>query len=169
MWCKYSKFNTITTNGIIQNIAIVIKLGYIEQQYERYRTIRTANYCFAKGNQSKFAKAMNANQGTIGTWIARKNFDPERIKRAFPQVDGNWLLTGEGEMLLPDDQGTIQVGGHHNTTQINPTGNIETAQSIDNEVITLQHTIELLQKDNDALHALLDEKERLIKVLLDKG
>ena len=82
---------------------------------------------------------------------------------------GNWLLTGEGEMLLPDDQGTIQVGGHHNTTQINSTGNIETAQSSDNEVITLQHTIELLQKDNDALHALLDEKERLIKVLLDKG
>ena len=167
MWCKYSKCNTITTNEIIQNIAIVIKLGYIEQQYERYRTIRII--AFAKGNQSKFAKAMNTNQGTIGTWIARKNFDPERIKRAFPQVDGNWLLTGEGEMLLPDDQGTIQVGGHHNTTQINSTGNIETAQSSDNEVITLQHTIELLQKDNDALHALLDEKERLIKVLLDKG
>ena len=124
---------------------------------------------FAKGNQSKFAKAMNTSQGTIGTWISRKTFDPERIKRAFPQVDGNWLLTFEGEMLLPDDQGTIQVGGHHNTTQINSTGNIETAQSSDNEVITLQHTIELLQKDNAALHALLDEKERLIKVLLDKG
>ena len=72
-------------------------------------------------------------------------------------------------MLLPDDQGTIQVGGHHNTTQINSTGNIETTKSSDNEVITLQHTIELLQKDNAALHALLDEKERLIKVLLDKG
>ena len=124
---------------------------------------------FAKGNQSKFAKAMNTSQGTIGTWISRKTFDPERIKRAFPQVDGNWLLTFEGEMLLPDDQGTIQVGGHHNTTQINSTGNIETAQSSDNEVITLQHAIELLQKDNAALHALLDEKERLIKVLLDKG
>jgi hypothetical protein len=124
---------------------------------------------FAKGNQSKFAKAMNTSQGTIGTWISRKTFDPERIKRAFPQVDGNWLLTGEGEMLLPDEQGSIQVGGHHNTTQINSTGNIETTKSSDNEVITLQHTIELLQKDNAALHALLDEKERLIKVLLDKG
>nr|DAM17532.1 MAG TPA: hypothetical protein [Caudoviricetes sp.] len=112
---------------------------------------------------------MNTSQGTIGTWISRKTFDPERIKRAFPQVDGNWLLTFEGEMLLPDDQGTIQVGGHHNTTEINSTGNIETAKSSDNEVITLQHTIELLQKDNAALHALLDEKERLIKVLLDKG
>ena len=124
---------------------------------------------FAKGNQSQFAKAMNTSQGTIGTWIARKTFDPERIKRAFPQVNGNWLLTGEGEMLLPDEQGTIQVGGHHNTTQINSTSNIETTQSIDNETTTLQHTIELLQKDNAALHAILDEKERLIKVLLDRG
>ncbi len=124
---------------------------------------------FSKGNQSLFARLLGLSQSTVGTWSVRKTFNAEQIKAVFPQVDGNWLLTGEGEMLLPDDQGTIQAGGHHNTTQINSTGNIETAQSSDNEVITLQHTIELLQKDNDALHALLDEKERLIKVLLDKG
>jgi hypothetical protein len=124
---------------------------------------------FAKGNQSLFARLLGLSQSTVGTWSVRKTFNAEQIKAVFPQVDGNWLLTGEGEMLLPDDQGTIQVGGHHNTTQINSTGNIETAQSSDNEVITLQHAIELLQKDNAALHALLDEKERLIKVLLDKG
>lgn len=124
---------------------------------------------FAKGNQSLFARLLGLSQSTVGTWSVRKTFNAEQIKAVFPQVDGNWLLTGEGEMLLPDDQGTIQVGGHHKTTQINSTGNIETAKSSDNEVITLQHTIELLQKDNDALHALLDEKERLIKVLLDKG
>lgn len=124
---------------------------------------------FAKGNQSLFARLLGLSQSTVGTWSVRKTFNAEQIKAVFPQVDGNWLLTGEGEMLLPDDQGTIQVGGHHNTTQINSTGNIETTQGRDNEAITLQHTIELLQKDNDALHALLDEKERLIKVLLDKG
>lgn len=124
---------------------------------------------FAKGNQSLFARLLGLSQSTVGTWSVRKTFNAEQIKAVFPQVDGNWLLTGEGEMLLPDDQGTIQVGGHHNTKQINSTGNIETTKSSDNEVITLQHTIELLQKDNAALHALLDEKERLIKVLLDKG
>lgn len=123
---------------------------------------------FAKGNQSLFARLLGLSQSTVGTWSVRKTFNAEQIKAVFPQVDGNWLLTGEGEMLLPDDQGTIQVGGHHNTTQINSTGNIETAQGSDNEAISLQHTIELLQKDNAALHALLDEKERLIKVLLDK-
>nr|DAU78162.1 MAG TPA: CI repressor [Caudoviricetes sp.] len=136
---------------------------------ERNEILNTLILHFARGNQSQFARTLNLSPSTVATWVSRKTFNAEQIKAVFPQVDGNWLLTGEGEMLLPDDQGTIQVGGHHNTTQINSTGNIETAQSIDNEAITLQHTIELLQKDNDALHALLDEKERLIKVLLDKG
>lgn len=136
---------------------------------ERNEILNTLILHFARGNQSQFARTLNLSPSTVATWVSRKTFDAIRIKAVFPQVDGNWLLTGQGEMLLPDDQGTIQVGGHHNTTQINSTGNIETTQSSDNEVITLQHAIELLQKDNAALHALLDEKERLIKVLLDKG
>lgn len=136
---------------------------------ERNEILNTLILHFARGNQSQFARTLNLSPSTVATWVSRKTFNAEQIKAVFPQVDGNWLLTGEGEMLLPDDQGTIQVGGHHNTTQINSTGNIETTKSSDNEVITLQHTIELLQKDNAALHALLDEKERLIKVLLDKG
>lgn len=136
---------------------------------ERNEILNTLILHFARGNQSRFARTLNLSPSTVATWVSRKTFDAMRIKAVFPQVDGNWLLTGEGEMLLPDDQGTIQVGGHHNTTQINSTGNIETAKSSDNEVIKLQHAIELLQKDNAALHALLDEKERLIKVLLDKG
>lgn len=136
---------------------------------ERNEILNTLILHFARGNQSQFARTLNLSPSTVATWVSRKTFDAIRIKAVFPQVDGNWLLTGQGEMLLPDDQGTIQVGGHHNTTQINSTGNIETTKSSDNEVITLQHTIELLQKDNAALHALLDEKERLIKVLLDKG
>ena len=136
---------------------------------ERNEILNTLILHFARGNQSRFARTLNLSPSTVATWVSRKTFDAMRIKAVFPQVDGNWLLTGEGEMLLPDDQGTIQVGGHHNTPQINSTGNIETAKSSDNEVIKLQHAIELLQKDNAALHALLDEKERLIKVLLDKG
>lgn len=136
---------------------------------ERNEILNTLILHFARGNQSRFARTLNLSPSTVATWVSRKTFDAMRIKAVFPQVDGNWLLTGEGEMLLPDDQGTIQVGGHHDTTQINSTGNIETAQSSDNEMIKLQHAIELLQKDNAALHALLDEKERLIKVLLDKG
>ena len=136
---------------------------------ERNEILNTLILHFARGNQSRFARTLNLSPSTVATWVSRKTFDAIRIKAVFPQVDGNWLLTGEGEMLLPDDQGTIQVGGHHNTTQINSTGNIETAQSSDNEVITLQHAIELLQKDNAALHALLDEKNASLRFCSTKA
>lgn len=124
---------------------------------------------FAKGNQSSFAKQMGASQGTIGTWLARKIFDPERIKRAFPKVDGNWLLTGEGEMLLPEDGGnTVHVSGHHNTAQVNSSGSLEVSNYGSSEPLDENQNLQMLKQENVSLHALLAEKERLIKVLLDR-
>ena len=124
---------------------------------------------FAKGNQSSFAKQMGASQGTIGTWLARKIFDPERIKRAFPQVDGNWLLTGEGEMLLPEEgSSSVHVSGHHNTAQVNSSGSLEVSNYGASELSEGNQNLQLLKQENTALHALLVEKERLIKVLLER-
>lgn len=124
---------------------------------------------FAKGNQSLFAKQMGASQGTIGTWLARKIFDPERIKRAFPQVDGNWLLTGEGEMLLPEDgSNTVHVSGHHNTAQVNSSGILEVSNYGSPEPPEENQNLQMLKQEVSLLHALLAEKERLIKVLLDR-
>ena len=124
---------------------------------------------FAKGNQSSFAKQMGASQGTIGTWLARKIFDPERIKRAFPQVDGNWLLTGEGEMLLPEDEGnTVHVSGHHNTAKVNSSGSLEVSNYGSFGYPEENQNLQMLKQENASLHALLAEKERLIKVLLGR-
>ena len=124
---------------------------------------------FAKGNQSSFAKQMGASQGTIGTWLARKIFDPERIKRAFPQVDGNWLLTGKGEMLLPEEgSSSVHVSGHHNTAQVNSSSSLEISNHGSSGPSEEDHNLQMLKQENASLHALLAEKERLIKVLLDR-
>ncbi len=124
---------------------------------------------FAKGNQSLFAKQIGASQGTIGTWLTRKNFAPERIKRAIPQIDGNWLLTGEGEMLLPEDGGnTVHVSGHHNTAQVNSSGSLEVSNYGSSEPSEEDQNLQMLKQEVSLLHALLAEKERLIKVLLDR-
>lgn len=117
---------------------------------------------FAKGNQSRFAKAMNTSQGTIGTWIARGQYDPERIKRAFPQVDGNWLLTGEGNMLLEDKDITKAVLTTHQNTN---NGTQIIGESVDNR----NSETDMLKQRIADLQALLNEKERLIKVLLDNN
>ena len=69
---------------------------------ERNEILNTLILHFAKGNQSRFARSLELSPSTVATWIARKTFDAVRIKAVFPQVNGNWLLTGEGEMLLPD-------------------------------------------------------------------
>ena len=121
---------------------------------------------FGKGSQSQFAHAVGIKQSTIATWLARQNFDPDRIKRAFPQVDGNWLLTGEGNMLLPGKVGDVHVNGGHNTTQVNSSGDIKAHNSNDSESQTNSKEQEMLQKEITYLKKLLAEKERLISVLL---
>lgn len=124
---------------------------------------------FGKGNQSSFARVSGITTSTIATWLARKIFDPERIKRAFPQVDGNWLLTGEGEMLLPEDGGnTVHVSGHHNTAQVNSSGSLEVSNYGSSGPPEEVQNLQMLKQENASLHALLAEKERLIKVLLDR-
>lgn len=124
---------------------------------------------FGKGNQSSFARVSGINISTIATWLARNNFDPERIKRALPQVDGNWLLTGEGEMLLPEEgSSSVHVSGHHNTAQVNSSGSLEVSNYGTSDTSETEKDVQLLKQKISSLNTLLAEKERLINVLLDR-
>lgn len=123
---------------------------------------------FGNGSQIEFAKLSGLTQSTLATWKNRQTLAPERIKAAFPQVDGNWLLTGKGQMLLPSEgNNSVQVNGHNNTTQITSSGNINSQNLSDNETKTDDSETKLLRQEVTSLHALLNEKERLINVLLE--
>lgn len=117
---------------------------------------------FAYGNQSQFARLLGCQQGVVAGWIRRNSIDPERIKRAFPQVDGNWLLTGEGNMLLEDEDITKAVL----TTRQNTNNG---TQIIGENVENRNSDTEMLKQRIKDLQALLDEKERLIRVLLSSN
>lgn len=117
---------------------------------------------FAYGNQSQFARLLGCQQGVVAGWIRRNSIDPERIKRAFPQVDGNWLLTGEGNMLLEDKNITKAVLTTHQNTN---NGTQIIGESVDNR----NSETDMLKQRIVDLQALLNEKERLIKVLLDNN
>ena len=105
----------------------------------------------------------------------------EKISNAFPELNINWLLTGEGEMLS-----SPSVVASGNTYGDNASGNNNVTISGNNSG-TLQARISALQKlieekdkqlaQKDELLAekdkqlaekerLVEEKERLIKVLL---
>lgn len=57
---------------------------------------------FCGGNKARFASAVGISPQALSNWFARDMFDAEAIYNAFEGVSGDWLLSGEGEMLKSD-------------------------------------------------------------------
>ena len=91
----------------------------------------------------------------------------EQISNSFPQLNRYWLLTGVGPMLL-DVAPPAQVSSVNSAVAMH--GN--TINTITNESAggesSVSQELKMAQQKIEALEKLLDEKERLIKVLLDK-
>ena len=56
------------------------------------------NYLNIK-TDSEFAKFLGLKQNTISSWKSRNSLDYDLIISKCDQINANWLLTGEGEML----------------------------------------------------------------------
>lgn len=50
-------------------------------------------------SKSEFAKIIGTTPQNINGWEERNTLDLHKICKAFPDVDANWLITGEGNML----------------------------------------------------------------------
>lgn len=59
---------------------------------------RLINY-YTGGNKSKFANMLDIKPQTINTWMTRKTFDAELIYSKCDNLSGDWLLSGDGEMI----------------------------------------------------------------------
>lgn len=118
------------------------------------------HYC--DGNKSQFANKLGIKPQTINTWLTRNTFDENLIYSKCEGISGDWLLNGgEGEMLRqPDPSSSASVAGSHN--QINGDG----AQGNING--SAAASVAVLQERIKAMQQLLDEKERTIKILMDK-
>jgi len=57
---------------------------------------------FCGGNKARFASAVGISPQALSHWFTRNTFDAEAIYNAFDDVSGDWLLSGEGEMLKKD-------------------------------------------------------------------
>lgn len=124
---------------------------------------------FTNGNVSQFAKLLGVRQSTVSTWKARNSLDYWRIKASLPQVDGNWLLTGMGDMLLPEDGAkSVSVRGDHNTTHVNSHNTTILDETEEKSTPPPSNDCQVLQTENQYLKTLLEEKERLIRVLLER-
>ena len=54
---------------------------------------------YTGGNKAKFAELLGVRAQTINSWVKRESFDHELLYSTFDDLSGDWLLSGEGEML----------------------------------------------------------------------
>lgn len=116
------------------------------------------NY-FTDGNKAKFASSLGISPQTLSKWISRSTFDAELIYSVYPEISPNWLLSGEGEMLNEENHSSVSMCGNHN--QVNAHGAHDNINGGTVDVAVLEERIKAMQQ-------LLQEKERTIKILMEK-
>jgi len=51
-------------------------------------------------SQTELAKKLGISPQLLAYWIKNDSLDIEKIKESFPDLSGDWLLTGDGQMLI---------------------------------------------------------------------
>ncbi len=95
----------------------------------------------------------------------------ENILTEIPDLNGHWLLTGKGEMLkdVTSDSQTVHIDGYRNVGGIASNGaTIQYLEHPSNDTEKLNATINSLQDMLKDKERIIEEKERLIGILLDQ-
>lgn len=132
------------------------------KQYIDFKGVTVAAFERSIGmSNASFGKSLK-NGGTIG---ADKL---EKLLNIYTDINPTWLLTGVGPMLLDGAPPASVSSVSNSAVAMHGTAiNTVTTESAGGESSVSQE-LKMAQQKIEALEKLLDEKERLIKVLLDK-
>ena len=108
-------------------------------------------------SNASFGKSLK-NKGAIGSDKI------EKILSVYPDLSPTWLLTGSGSMLLSNGSNTIS--GDISNSAVSTAG--PAINTVGQHSVELQTENHHLQQRIADLERLLDEKERLISILLSK-
>lgn len=137
-----------------------LRCGFIE---------RLQYYMNDKGiNDNQMTVKAGLSVGLLGkaksTGKGMSSMNIEKILLAYPDLSPRWLLTGEGSMLCSDSSNTIS--GDISNSAVSTAG--PAINTVGQHSVELQTENHHLQQRIADLERLLDEKERLISILLSK-
>jgi hypothetical protein len=126
---------------------------------------RLSDYCERKNiSISRFEKMAGLSNGYFNQVKKRPSLDKlQSMGRAFPDLNTDWLMTGEGEMLNGSNN-VVQYGSNVNTTGDN--NHIEQSALLDK---ALGEISELRKALVDALQVNQRQAERLLDILQTYG
>lgn len=84
------------------------------------------------------------------------------IQRKFPELNTDWLLTGEGEMLN-DTSSYIVNSDHHGTSVAGNGNNVNTTSALEKALESLMEQQRLTAKAQEQVDRLLSLMERMTK------
>lgn len=84
------------------------------------------------------------------------------IQRKFPELNTDWLLTGEGEMLN-DTSSYIANSDHHGTSVAGNGNNVNTTSALEKALESLMEQQRLTAKAQEQVDRLLSLMERMTK------
>ena len=105
---------------------------------------RVSEYCKRKNIAiSRFEKEAGLSNGYFNQVKKRPSLDKlESIGKAFPDLNKDWLLTGEGEML----NAPLQSGHDNNQQNAHGTGITQTLTPSANEAALIENTAALINE-----------------------
>ncbi|SEA39452.1 LexA family transcriptional regulator [Bizionia paragorgiae] len=59
-------------------------------------------------SSAEFARFLEIKPQTLASWYARNTFDIDLLYAKCEGIDGNWLLSGEGEMILEEGEDNMK-------------------------------------------------------------
>lgn len=78
-------------------------MSNLEQQtHENTERLTTIMDKYAHGRQAQLARILSLPKSTMNTWFVRNTFDADLLLRTFPDLSAEWLMRGDGPMLLSE-------------------------------------------------------------------
>ena len=122
---------------------------------------RIFKYIDAKGlSKAEFERKSNLSNGYLNNFKGQPSASKlEYILSAFPDLNRNWLLTGEGEML----NSSFQQTSLHGERNINNSGIIKNSTIHQDNRAYYSDSPDVLRAEIDRLDQIIETKEGIIK------